>query len=295
MNKKYKKIYMLTPPGYVTGGVEASFQIADAINKQGGTCITVFSSKIENPIPNEYKRYEIKLGDVEVSKDNLFIVPEIWPNVLESEALKNMDKAIWWLSVDHNRGSTTDFNKDIIHLYQSYYAEDFLEKNGAKRKIAVFDYLSDEYFENVDTSKKEDIVCYSIKGESLANKLINLLPQYKFVMLKNMSRLQVIDTLKKSKVFIDFGYHPGKDRIPREAAILNNCVITNRKGSANYEKDIPILDSYKFKNEDLYEISDKIKDCIENYSYRIEDFSKYRNEILNQKSEFFEQVKNLIN
>ena len=295
MNKKYKKIYMLTPPAYVTGGVEASFQIADAINKQGGTCITVFSGNVENPVPDEYKRYEIKLGDVEVSPENLFIVPEIWPTVLDSEALKNMDKAIWWLSVDHNRGSTTDFNKDILHLYQSYYAEDFLQKNRAKRKLPIFDYLSDEYFNNQETPIKENIICYSIKGETLANKLIQLLPQYKFVMLKNMTRLQVIETLKTSKIFIDFGYHPGKDRIPREAAILNNCVITNKKGAANYNKDVNILDSYKFENEDLIMISEKIKDCIENYENRLLDFEDYRKEIRNQKSEFFEQVKNLIN
>ena len=27
-------------------------------------------------------------------------------------------------------------------------------------------------------------------------------------------------------IYLDFGYHPGKDRMPREAALFNNCIIT---------------------------------------------------------------------
>ena len=40
---------------------------------------------------------------------------------------------------------------------------------------------------------------------------------------------------------MDFGFHPGQDRLPREAALLKNCIITNREGSAAFYKDVPIL------------------------------------------------------
>jgi hypothetical protein len=41
-------------------------------------------------------------------------------------------------------------------------------------------------------------------------------------------------------VYIDFGNHPGRDRIPREAAAMGCVVITNRRGSAENDVDIPI-------------------------------------------------------
>ena len=39
--------------------------------------------------------------------------------------------------------------------------------------------------------------------------------------------------LMKSKIYLDFGYHPGKIGL-REAALFGNCVITNLKGSAAF-------------------------------------------------------------
>ena len=44
-----------------------------------------------------------------------------------------------------------------------------------------------------------------------------------------MSANQVINIFKRTKIYIDFGYHPGKDKMPREAVLFNNCVITNQK------------------------------------------------------------------
>ena len=45
---------------------------------------------------------------------------------------------------------------------------------------------------------------------------------------------------------MDFGFHPGQDRLPREAAILKNCIITNKEGSAAIFQDVPIADEFKF-------------------------------------------------
>ena len=55
---------------------------------------------------------------------------------------------------------------------------------------------------------------------------INLIP------LINFNKKEIINFLSKSKIYIDFGFHPGQDQMPREAAILKNCIITNKEGSA---------------------------------------------------------------
>ena len=44
---------------------------------------------------------------------------------------------------------------------------------------------------------------------------------------------------------MDFGFHPGQDRLPREAALLKNCIITNREELSFY-KDMPIAEEFKF-------------------------------------------------
>ena len=50
--------------------------------------------------------------------------------------------------------------------------------------------------------------------------------------LKGFNNKQIINIFKKTKIYLDFGYHPGKDRMPREAVLFNNCIITNKRGSA---------------------------------------------------------------
>jgi len=65
-----------------------------------------------------------------------------------------------------------------------------------------------------------------------------------------MPREEVIKLLQKAKVYIDFDYHPRKDRLPREAAILGCCVITRKRGSAKFFEDVPIPDEYKFEDKE---------------------------------------------
>ena len=67
-----------------------------------------------------------------------------------------------------------------------------------------------------------------------------------WVPLQNMTRSELVNVMRVAKVFVDFGYHPGKDRLPRECAANGCCVITGMRGSANYFEDVPIPSKYKF-------------------------------------------------
>jgi hypothetical protein len=131
------------------------------------------------------------------------------------------------------------------------------------------------------------------KRAPLTLKLVEEAKDIQFVPIKKMPREEVIKLLQKAKVYIDFGYHPGKDRLPREAAILGCCVITGKRGSAKFFEDVPIPDEYKFedKEESIPEIIDKIKDCFENYEERYKDFEYYRQFIKNEPQKFLEDFK----
>jgi len=159
------------------------------------------------------------------------------------------------------------------------------------------EYLNEDFLKTqTDLTKKENIVVYNPKkGLAFTQKIIKKAKDIKFVPLINMSRDEVVKTLQKAKVYIDFGNHPGKDRIPREAAILGCCVITGKRGSAAFFEDVSIPDEYKFEDreENIPKIIDKIKDCFENYEERYKDFEYYREVIKNEPQKFIEDLKKI--
>jgi len=194
-----------------------------------------------------------------------------------------------------------DYKKDPLlklsdfYMFQSYYAFEHFKELDPKYYLS--DYLNKSFLETkTDLSKKENTAAYNPKkGSSFTKKIISSAKDIKFVPLINMSRDEVIKTLQKAKVYIDFGNHPGKDRIPREAAILGCCVITGKRGSAAFFEDVPIPDEYKFddKEENIPKIIDRIKDCFDNFDERYKDFEYYREFIKKEPSKFIDDLRKI--
>jgi hypothetical protein len=194
-----------------------------------------------------------------------------------------------------------DYRKDSLLKLADFYMTNSYRGMEWFRDLKPLYYLSEYLNENflkvqTDLSKKENVVVYNPKkGFSFTLKIIEKAKDITFIPVVNMTRDEVIKTLQKAKVYIDFGYHPGKDRIPREAAILGCCVITGKRGSAAYFEDVPIPDDYKFddREENIPKIIDKIKDCLENFKERYKDFDYYRQVIRNEPQKFIEDLRKI--
>ena len=300
---KKQKVYVNIPSQSVAGGVESLFQLVDAINNSGGESIILWDMNwVENheevnPVPERYQHYNIQHSSfVEDTSDNWIIYPEIWTWKLGT--YKNLKQSIWWLSVDNYLYHCPDpstiqnlSNLDITHFYQSFYALDFLQKNKIEKYLPLFDYIKPKYTdESYNIEQKKDIVCYNpAKGIETFNQIKSLNPDIDFVPITGMNENQIIDLLKISKVYLDLGNHPGRDRIPREAAILGNCVITNLEGSAGFYNDIPISKQYKISNAE--EARYLIQQCFQNFESIINDYSLYRSSVKNQKEQLYNLVK----
>jgi hypothetical protein len=284
------KVYVNIPAGEVAGGVESLYQLVDSINSLGGYGCVIWDKQMQNPVPAKYSHYHLIYGEeVEEHPDNWIIYPEVWTEKVNS--YPGMKNAIWWLSVDNNHGKFRDFTNDnITHFYQSFYALSFLQENGARKSLPLFDYINSKYLKRgFNLDQKENIVCYNpLKGIDITNQIKSQNTEISFLAISGMNENQVIETLARSKVYIDFGHHPGRDRIPRESAILGNCVITNHLGSAGFYNDIPIESKYKIS--DFSQIGDLINKCFGDFGYMINDYSLYRSSIINQK----EQMQNLV-
>jgi hypothetical protein len=194
--------------------------------------------------------------------------------------------------------NTISLNKirkmNVIHAYQSEYAHNFLIQHQFSDLFPLKDYVNTDHFTQIDTSNREDIVLYNPKkGLNFTKKLIALSPNIRWVPIQNMTRNELVALMRKSKVYVDFGYHPGKDRLPREAAMNGCCVITGLDGSAAFFEDVPIETIYKFDKKRVLKnkIVNQIEYLISNYSSSINDFEFYRRTILNEKNDFDRQVK----
>lgn len=182
-----------------------------------------------------------------------------------------------------------------LHLSQSEYAHNYLKKYFKNLKF-LSDYQRDEILKNLKKTNKlkKNLICYSNKSNEFI-KSIESTNNYKMIKLSGFNTKQIINIYKKTKVYLDFGYHPGKDRMPREAALFDNCVITNKKGSAKNKLDIPIKEKYKFKEKKLNKdkINKTILNIFNNYKSELKYFKNYKKTILNEKMKFNKDLKKI--
>lgn len=319
-------IYIITPADYTSGGPELLHQLAFVLGLMGVPAKTIYYSRengefVRAETPEQYNKYNVSVEenlDVINSEKNVAVIPET--ALFTLDRLSKCKKIIWWLSVDgyvrsmiylkgitdYNTGYTKEFDyygiserKDIFHLVQSEYASDFvINKMEISRQRVEYlsDYINDLYLEQLDLSniKRENIVLFNPqKGYDELKPLIEKSRnEIMWLPIYNMTPNKVRAYMSIAKVYVDFGHHPGKDRIPREAAISGCCVITNKKGAAAYYKDVPIPERYKFENvsESTDEIIALIRCIFDDYDLYFKDFEEYRNMIMSEKERFVEDA-----
>lgn len=325
---KFKRIYVVCPASARTGGLELLHQLVFNINHLGGRATIAYTNiKDGNPINPAYSIYVKEYVDFNKlidCKNALIIISEHQIELMDK--FTDAEIAIWWLSVDNYqkvynpkvafkllgikgvawyakharwRYRISKINKRIRYNFaQSYYAIDFLKENGFSNIEYLSDYISTDYLQIqlTKSSKRNNVILYNPKkGKKYTEYLMTLESKYKWIPLINLSNQQVKELLLSSKVYVDFGNHPGKDRFPREAAICGCCVITDKRGSAYFFKDVPIADQYKFEDikENGPQIIDCIKKCFDNFETCFDDYNNYRKMISGEQEKFISDVENI--
>lgn len=324
------KIYVLTPAYTATWWVELLYQLAYKI-KNVLWFDNVFikykwEKKWKNPLNKAYEKYFVKSIDtIEDDSKNVLIVPEIYAK--DVFKYKHIKKVVRRLSVDNyyfhidlprsvynywilkyfNSQKYIGFNKKLLdikyHLVQSEYAKQHIQKLWVKESYIheLWDYLNADFFNNKDATIKnrKNIVAYNPKKwYKFSKRLISFMEaqhdDVEFVPIKNMSRKQVIDLLKSSKIYIDFWHFPWKDRIPREASILWCLIMISRRWAWWYFKDFPLDDKLKIDNlKDVSDIRNKILYCIENYEKLVPWFEEYNKFIIWEEKLFDDNLKKI--
>jgi len=301
---------------------------------------------------------------------DLIIWPECWTHLIDSlqppthddnsnyaDGRKKHQVAIWWLSVNNNKGRFLPhqfaLRRDVLHLVQSAYAREYVSSNlrrggnaaavkngggksggekgsgggGDGRNVLTLTeflpYASPTF--STQLASKEDAQQTDSNGDSNQNRDLDVVynpakgMHYTDEIIRRacgkkakthpdgsvsgggitfspigkgeggrerMTGEEVVALLKRSKVYIDFGPHPGMDRLPREAALAGCVVITNREGAADYDEDVPLPNEFKIKSFDVDKIHTILKDCCNNHGEHAKTKMKsYRKWILGQEKQ----------
>lgn len=302
------KIVVLSPAHVKSGGPELAHQFCYIANKEFNIeaymCYVDINTGelIEDGMDESYKIYStsnISNLDSIDTEENIVIIPEGLAPVVGYFIYAKV--ALWWMSVDNYPVHMNECYLDMLrekvsfHLVQSYYAKDYVEKKFVNpNTLFLTDYINETHGQFLLPGEyRKNVILYNPKkGKECLDKIITQLPGFIWQPIINLNVEQIVVLMQASKIYVDFGNHPGKDRIPREAAANGCCVITNKQGSAAYTEDVPIPEDYKFEKpqDSVEEIKLLIEDIFENFNQRSKDFDSYREWIKQEKSRFIEET-----
>jgi hypothetical protein len=300
------KIYMLCPTFSVTGGPESMHQFVDHMRRGGRDARFVFMPIVPDPMLKEFAHYDIKYThEIEDDPANVLIAPEVMTEQLYN--YRQIQKAVWWLSaVNHLKlkkerqyNWQDPRNDGIIHFAQSYFAADICRQHGVEQPLMLEDYLHHRYLVRREAEKRDQVAYFARKNAGVIEKLIEAAPDINWVPIQGMTAAQVRAVLSESKVYVDFGPHPGRDRMPREAAMQHCCLIIGNRGAAGYDGDFPFSNQFKFTQADaaagfpvqnVAGVVTTIRQCFHDFGKVEKEFEHYRRWIVGQKETQRQQV-----
>lgn len=320
MNSRFDNVVILTPSGSITGGPEALHQLSFTINNMGASAkIAYFGGGSECTFTKDaiictgrsqqsleaYQKYQpICLDEIKVTDKTLLIAPETHTMAMLNINFPN--KALWWLSVDnsiaHNPNLKYESYKKklfqdskIIHFYQSEYAKQYLLDSGASPIVPLYDFIDSSFHgSRIDHSKKKFVSIFPRKGGETASQFISKVKinDLSLKLIENMNTGQVIEALKESIIYLDFGHHPGKDRVPREAIASEAIVFVNKQGAAKNFIDYSLDEYFKFDLDEINSgrLEEKIKEVLNNPAIYLEKQSYIKQKIALEQDEFRHQV-----
>jgi hypothetical protein len=320
-------VLVICPANAVTAGPEALHQLVAEFNRLGKAAAIVYHPFDQQfAVPEPYRKYNVPVRRYADVAGTLIVFPEIFPTL--ALRVRNADSAIWWMSVNNYtcvryesvvrdkiryarnllrgrrpwRGMAA--LRGVKHLAQSHYAELFLAQHGIKAAL-LWDpipvYLEPEYLAALaqrPPMPRKNIILYNpIKGAKVTARLRAAFPHWSFQPLKGLDRAQLAEAFLGAKLYIDFGHHPGKDRLPREAALHGCCVVTSRYGSAANAIDVPIPDRYKLDvraSDFVGRFKTLVESVFSDFDSCSRDLAGYRETIRREADVFREHVKALV-
>ncbi len=256
------------------------------------------------------------------------VVPETF--IEDVFVYKHAKKMIWWLSIDNAltfmgerlwqrttgglaakiretwvpflrmlKHGDTPFQmrqrRDIVHLVQSSYAWSFIASRLNTVPSLLSDFTPQGEFGPADEAKRHPrLVTYNpAKGAHIIEAVKKVSdPSIEWLPIQGMTRSEVVTTLQTCAIYLDLGHHPGKDRMPREAALSGALALVVRRGSGAYFADVPIPWEHKIMPDEseVSATAAALPRLMENLFQEIRKQDAYRSAIMAERDRFRKEV-----
>jgi len=317
---KYRNVFVISPADLVTGGPESLHQLAHAIRQQGGNAfISYYPRGCGAGTPEAYRGYDLAVADPVDEPGNLVVIPESAAGIVWE--FKRASTAIWWLSVDNFYGprpeSDTEYRRlvemhaarsacaeltgrptwdeirKIRNFAQSAYAASFLAQRNIASVMLETPPHSDFLAAPLVGERQDRIAFNPKKGAAVVERLSRRFPEFGWLPLTGLTRSGMRDALATAKLYVDFGFHPGRERMPREAALCGACVVTGKRGSARFPADIPIPGRYRLDEQGVWFerlFAWTARSILRNHAWHAQRFEPYRRFVAALSERFPRQV-----
>ena len=188
-------------------------------------------------------------------------LPELWPyddKPITTGALRNLREAkrrTWQQGRNSLRATAIEsisiryaenvVKRNIHFGTQSYYGQGFIRSQLGRDSFKVTDYP--RAMPAVDhLRKRRNVVAFNgAKGKWKLQELQPLLPDVEFRAIEGMNYEQVCEALAESSLYVELGHLPGRDRLPREAALVGTPTVMLARGAGFCWQDFPIGEKYR--------------------------------------------------
>jgi hypothetical protein len=322
MTPNYGSVFVLCPAGPASGGPDALHRLVHALNEAGARAAisyVPFDGQLE--VPEIYRRYyRTPVAAPVDAPGNLVVLPEVMTGY--ARQIRHARTAIWWLSVAHFYGYAGQGDhvfrrlrllhdarsllgvpipqlrwsemRRVDHYSPSAHAADFLRRHGIASQ-PLRDPINDIFFTVRPAARRRDAVAYNpVKGMQFTAKIVAAMPEVEWIAVQGMSHEQVAEVFCTTKAFVDFGFFPGRERMPREAALCGCCLVTGRRGAAAVAEDLAIPDRYRINHrarDFANQARDAVLDIFANFEMRSRDFDSFRDEVRKGPSMFLRDIR----
>ncbi len=205
---------------------------------------------------------------------------------------ENLKRRLSWWAKSKDR----IWHEPVIHLSNSFYVALCLQAKGVEKVQVLHNPVQDDFY-NVagNGTVKMPGVIFGPKTPKILIALCRLFFSFRVVRLKHLSPEQVMQHMKETVVFAEFGNNSGRDRMPREAALLGCVVFSNIRGSAAVHGDMPIPDIYKIPDKwiNFPGIMKRLRHCVIHYETVKNDFREYVKALEEERINFPGAVKRI--
>lgn len=262
-------------------------------------------------------------------EDSVVVIPETLADI--SNQFGRAKISLWWLSVDnflhrlrpnritsflvalgwHEKQPFFSLFKFILrrklgyvslHMTQSYYASSFVARLGFT-PFMLTDYvtldteisLKDRQISSLRESGL-NIVSNGSKGIRLRRLFERRYPEFNIEPLRGLTKEQINRKMENADVYIDFGNQPGRDRMPREAALKGCVVFVNARGAASNKLDFVMSENFRFraKRSSLHRLAGILRGASMSLEELFDSQRSFRETIALQRFDFSGEVRRLV-